>query len=441
MEVRESISYNKDLITNEETTLKKYKPLDTPARGVATIQLFDADTGEMTYEAKTENVINSIVNKMAYMDYFYNKIKGTISTSYYSVPFQIIALYNNSDQEDANTIAIRGTLVGYADKATTYSGSDILKGTINLVETQLDVLGDGKLHFVFDFPTHAANGTFQKIVWSKDTSAFTPWTSNMAQGTGKVLDSQMGMAYHGATIYQIKGTTLRIMDKGDLSTSTDYTLGTDTKQNGIYVTDTNIWTVADSKKVYKYDLNRNLLQTFTISQDIGCGGGTAELHHIYVDSNVIFLGTYMSGGGCSILKMSLDLTTVVASKYYPSGSTNPALGYRRGGLGKFDQDTLLVMCDGHSYSLVDANTLGFISKSSSTTASYGWSFAQNENGLNLGTCYTNNVVNSTFSFCDVNMVSSIGAETLLASPITKTPTNTMKIQYDFLIQKVLEIQK
>ena len=36
-----------------------------------------------------------------------------------------------------------------------------------------------------------------------------------------------------------------------------------------------------------------------------------------------------------------------------------------------------------------------------------------------------------------NMALGVGAQTLLAAPVTKTPTNTMKIQYDFNVQKVL----
>ncbi len=34
--------------------------------------------------------------------------------------------------------------------------------------------------------------------------------------------------------------------------------------------------------------------------------------------------------------------------------------------------------------------------------------------------------------------SLIGAQTLLAAPVTKTPTNTMKIQYDFIIDNILD---
>ncbi len=36
-----------------------------------------------------------------------------------------------------------------------------------------------------------------------------------------------------------------------------------------------------------------------------------------------------------------------------------------------------------------------------------------------------------------DMNATIGAMTLLAAPVTKTSTNTMKIQYDFQVQKVL----
>lgn len=439
MGVKMCVSYNKDLIRDSRVDIKKYKPDNSPAIGEATIELFDYKTGEKIYEAKTQNVINNIISKMAYMDYFYYKIKEISNSNYFEAPFNIIALFDDSVPEDANTVAIKGKLIGYADKRTPYSGSDISKGSINLEETQLDVLGDGKLHFVFDFPTHAANGTFQKIAWLKNIYTFYPNFTNMAQGSDKVLDSQMGIAYRGDKVYQLYNNTLRICDKSNFSNSVDYTLGTDTKQNGIYVTETNIWTVADGKKVYKYDLNRNLINTYTLPFDITGGSGySGQLHHIFIDQSGVILGTYLSSGvGSAILKLSLDLQTVIAARFYPNGTTNPELTYRRGGFGKFDNNTLLVMCDGNKYSLINIDTLEFLARGIPQKTTSGWAFAQNENGKNIATCYKNNLSSSSKAFCDVEFLPLIGAETLLAAPITKTPTNTMKIQYDFQVEKVL----
>ena len=95
------------------------------------------------------------------------------------------------------------------------------------------------------------------------------------------------------------------------------------------------------------------------------------------------------------------------------------------------------MSDGHKYSLIDINTLEFKARGVPEKTSHGWAFAQNENGENIATCYKNNVTNSSMAFCNVEFLPLIGAETLLAAPVTKTPTNTMKIQYDFEVTKVL----
>lgn len=165
MNIRESIDYNKDLVSEEESFLVKQKPI-FPVSGMVSIELFDAISGEKTYEAKTENIINNIVSKYAYMDYFYNKIKGDKVANYYTAPFQYMVLTDYAGVEDADIPYYKGSLISYSDKATAYSGSDTLKGTVNLAETKLDATGDGLLHFVFDFPTHAANGTFQSIWWS-----------------------------------------------------------------------------------------------------------------------------------------------------------------------------------------------------------------------------------------------------------------------------------
>ena len=50
---RDSIAYNHDFITGERIEVVKRKPLIVPARGIATVELFDAITGKKTYEAKS----------------------------------------------------------------------------------------------------------------------------------------------------------------------------------------------------------------------------------------------------------------------------------------------------------------------------------------------------------------------------------------------------
>lgn len=110
MELRESIAYNIDLIKGDKKELVKQKP-KAPTRGIATVELFDSENGEKIYEAKTENIINNYVSKIAYMDYFYGKIKGNRANSYYSAPFQNIVLTSYSGDESADIKYYKGELI------------------------------------------------------------------------------------------------------------------------------------------------------------------------------------------------------------------------------------------------------------------------------------------------------------------------------------------
>jgi hypothetical protein len=74
MTVRESLTFNRDLITGKLKEIAKYKLKDYPMRGVFSVELFDALTGKKTYEAKSENRINPVYANAAYLDAFCGRI-------------------------------------------------------------------------------------------------------------------------------------------------------------------------------------------------------------------------------------------------------------------------------------------------------------------------------------------------------------------------------
>lgn len=181
--MRMADNYVVDLKNGTKTDVVKYKPMNTTIKGQVAVELYDAETGEKTLEAKTENCINDIWAKSAYMDYFYDRIKFRTSSSssstysgakVYQNLFSYIILTDWDRVEDKTSNIIQGNYIGYASKNATYSGESADKGTVNTAETKVTYKGGGiyKAHFVFDFPTHSANGIIQSIYWSDKDSQY-----------------------------------------------------------------------------------------------------------------------------------------------------------------------------------------------------------------------------------------------------------------------------
>lgn len=188
--MREIKGYDKSFIDGSITEHVKMKP-DVDIKGVITIQLFDEE-GNIEREIKTENRITDSIARMAFMDYFCHRIRGnpwgrqyeyndseTGSTtsskddryyesggsySYFTAPFRHFFLTDDTTPESGFERAIKGNIIGWADKSRPYAGTSISKGTINLNES---IFTESNLHFVFDFPTSVANGTFQKLWWAE----------------------------------------------------------------------------------------------------------------------------------------------------------------------------------------------------------------------------------------------------------------------------------
>lgn len=159
--MREVIDYSKDFLSGETIERKRNKE-DVNYRGIATIQLFD-EKGNIVQEVKSENMINSKWLSFLYISFFrvsliYNTSSLDLS---YKSPARCMILTTNSEAEEVNNI-IKGDLIGWANGWESYSGDNALRGSVNTAETSNT---DFKKHFVIDFPTNAANGTFQSIYW------------------------------------------------------------------------------------------------------------------------------------------------------------------------------------------------------------------------------------------------------------------------------------
>lgn len=166
-------NYVKDYRNNTATECIKYKPV-TGYKGTATIQLFNANTGELEVEAVSENVINNCLSKIAFdAMYRYGANNSTAATMPYA-PFMSIGLSDTAIPEDADAVYLQGNFCGYATREA-YSGVSAHRGTLNTAESFYDdrsTPGKIRCHLVFDFPTHCANGTIRTIYWMNSAQAF-----------------------------------------------------------------------------------------------------------------------------------------------------------------------------------------------------------------------------------------------------------------------------
>lgn len=162
---RECISYNKDLLTGEAKSEIKSKK-NTGIKGKVMVSLYDAKTGEKTKEAYTENLIPDLYFKDTFISQFVNGIMGVGSTrnsSNYNW-FNYLYLTDSDKPEHVNEQRVEGNIIGYAHRNEPYSGNDAQRGTINRAETKFQITDNKlKLNFVFDFPTHAANGVTESL--------------------------------------------------------------------------------------------------------------------------------------------------------------------------------------------------------------------------------------------------------------------------------------
>jgi hypothetical protein len=431
-----------------------------------TIQLFDDLTGKQVEEVKTHNLLTNGAAKMAYMDRYFSRLRdgknsanptagnspswnggGNIYTPYAN-PFDVLILMNTGIPENADQTFLQGTKIGWAEKSVPYAGGDNLRGTINTSETTFNE--PNNLHYVFDFPTNAANGTFDTIFWH---SCFDNCFDLLYSGGYPYLISDIGFgswsdtgrtAAYGGIAYQsgrntviISEFTYYLMKQATLNKRTNISaiLGGATI-SGLFVDANNIWVITTDNKIYKLDKNYALVSSITISN---IPSGYSQ-HYNYSGGlwmyNGNFYTTFWKSGANTLLSTINSTGVVTANKDIGSDTqiknisvvgtnlflTNGAYGGTLGTGGIYNLSNNL-------------NQIGTFAEFSVGDVAYNW------NG-NISTI-TYDVVKQYWmcGICRNTVVSNIaplylvppGAMANVAPSVTKTATNTMKIQYDFNI--------
>lgn len=192
--IRQSKATKENLLTGDKVEVVKEKPIGE-VRAVHTIELMD-EKGEVIERTRSENFISIAMehiqqniakfafgakgfSKDGYSDYTLERIGGFSGTGMENIatligdnlyegnsPLNYLLLTNyDGPERPESELILHGKVIGEAERNVAYSGSNNIRGSFNEAES---FLKKGQMHYVFDFPTHAANGQFNSIYWNKE---------------------------------------------------------------------------------------------------------------------------------------------------------------------------------------------------------------------------------------------------------------------------------
>lgn len=168
--MKEVMKWSKDYRTGEVVTEKAYKPENI--KGRAFIQVFNG--GEVVQEVETHNIIvppsKYVTN--GYYEKMYQSLMPSVNVSggdqsYNPYGFAYMVLTDCADDENEETMAVRGNVVGWCPRVNETAGTDTSRGIYNPLESYIKY-EDGyyHAHLVYDFGTSQGNGEFNSIWWT-----------------------------------------------------------------------------------------------------------------------------------------------------------------------------------------------------------------------------------------------------------------------------------
>lgn len=211
-------------------------------KGEVLVEIFDAETGSLVDSQHSYNFIaNSGREYLQYLQRvnFKNQI-STLNASSDADPqkvdcFNSIILTDSAmPTSPANEWSVPGNIVGWADKSL-YSGPDTLKGSPNATLSQTS-LTESK--WVFDWPTHSANGSINSVCWAKNVGGASAFMNTSTVIKEQPFPGRRPVAYANSNkIFGGSGTTVSVYNSDLLATSSFTTISC----NGI------AWDAANSK--------------------------------------------------------------------------------------------------------------------------------------------------------------------------------------------------
>ncbi len=433
-------------------------PHQAPIRGRATVELFDAVTGRKKDEIVSDNAINT-----RWISYMYNKFFGHALVKQLAAtnddPIQ--KLYDNSNTparcmyltdynggEDAHGTYWRGNVVGWADTITPYSGESDTRGTINTGETTSTSVFKFTLHNVVDFPTHAANGTFRSIYMLPYSTQCTPVGFVANRAITDNLDNEYMIPVGGTdTVWYAvnnEGTTLYKYDITNPG-SPQQIAQTSVSSKYIYyrTSDNSVFELCNDRiRVYTADLQSHMDRMYSTPMTGSmCYGFIREETAYLVSYNnyMMYFRTVRLSDGMTVTE------NISECNYYdnyctPFGDTRILFG---GGIRWLTNSEYKIYCYNFENNSI-LNLSDMININIRVNVSYGLSTA----ATSTNSEQSRNVIANLRQSADDESIVYIGgryaaykgcvipyfSHVLLPRSITKTSSNTMKIQYDYTVE-------
>lgn len=457
--MREVIEIDKDFNLDSTKFSKKYKN-NSNIKGKVNISLFDTK-GNKQREIFTENKIMEWVKDEAYYTRYECMLgKNQNIQSIFQAPeasnaystlakFMLLSDVDLSEDEITSTTN-RGNIIGYAQRKTTYSGSSLLKGSYNEVESSIYVNDEGNIvcHEVYDFPTHACNGDINSIMWTHEYdetlyqnryvcdkfresrgTSFNAYQNAYFDFDRRELYYFLSNTMYKAYSYNIKNqaSELIIEIKPPCNTSWNSNIKYyfdihDKNDIRVYVSNTTTSTYntipANSLGVIKYDFEGNILDTEvysipSLSSHAPANGGSYTVNQAYLYNEHIYL--YLSANGYIYLAQCDKKGQLLRCVEVEKASVNSK--------GLYIRDNEVAIQTSNNYNWFDFN-LNRINRNSSN---YGTNVSNARNFI------IRRYSSDTLMLGTINIPFTTYVK--LPNTVTKTSTQTMKVQYDFVIEK------
>lgn len=489
--MRQVIKTNHNFVTGEHYEQRMLKPVQE-AQNRVTIQLCDADTGNVIEEAVTENAITPLFECSAY---------GSIAQQLNHRPlyggceyptFESIVLSDSDIGELEDLYFIHGNVVGMCNREDT-SGADLHKqrGTYNSAESYSKVEDNGyrHIHLVYDWPTSAGNGKIQNIYWLPNDFSYQYPNSTRAiacmqaynnrHSTDDILFDRRGNLYKSVYVsantsykyYKILNMLKFVNGIEPAKLATEESFHNNYEVNGYYYTFSSTYTGGGSTSftatltINKHDTDGNIVDTWTEDM-ISSVPQLVELKNSSkLTSAYTSVRAYCDYDGWIGFQISFQEyssytdfpTRNSAGELEPNKTYNVTIYSMYNVLTKqwlhtpspwdvwctydhYTDNTVIKKIDNKHmttsgmYITIDTNNADVTGEQYTTN----WFSLGDEYGtqrtypVTIHPTLPLGIVSGNYH--GMSVIRPISAQTRLASPITKTSLNTMKIQYDFFFK-------
>ena len=403
---------------------------NSKVQGRATVKLFDSYSGKLQYETETHNTIYDYVYQyledyqwyvfclgFGFENYNIN-MRGNFTMN--DISLSSSENFGLSDVNIFNYVGLpagqMNKIIAWADKSS-YSGTDNRRGSLN---TELSYGDPYRAHWVFDWGPNAGNGTFSHIYWGGLTTPQLYYESLIITYRSRNIASRTPIACVGDYFYSLLyDGTIEVISKQD------YTVVRTTQADISTSEYTGFGLTTDGQYLYAIDYLGNVY-CLTLEGRIVWGPKFVGAI-IDPDTKIVFGfgcdGTYLYAFYYgAIIKLTMDGTVVL-----PWINVDIPV-YRNVGVDIESDGTYLyaIRAGAHFYKLTKDGQIIFHQQMDQ----FGSWFEK------IGLAYDGRYLYAMNSFGqmlkNINIKLILLAHTVLPTPITKTSSQTMRIEYDFI---------